>query len=140
MFNNKYNNSFHITIRGTYGSNINYPNNYLENIFYLPPIFNENDLEKHYIQERKNMEKYFYDMKNVTKKLLKNIRFLNKICCFKNITHSNSVNFIMKNYSPLKQLLNNYIIIYNDNLNKIIITKKKIDNIDSNILYIRNNY
>jgi hypothetical protein len=72
--------------------------------------------------------------------LLKNIRFLNKICCFKNITHSNSVNFIMKNYRPLKQLLNNYIIIYNDNLNKIIITKKKIDNIDSNILYIRNNH
>jgi hypothetical protein len=140
MFNNKYNNSFHDTIRGTYESEINCSNNYLENIFYLPPIFNENDLEKYYIQERKNMEKYFYDMKNVTKKLLRNIRFLNKICCFTNITHSNSVNFIMKNYRPLKQLLNNYIIIYNDNLNKIIITKKKIDNIDSNILYIRNNY
>jgi len=146
MFNDNYNNSFQNPIKSPYGSyisNYNNCNNYnkrLSDIFCLPPIFNENDLENYYIQERKDLEKYFYKMKNVNKLLLQKIRFLNKISCITNVTHSNTINFIIKNNRQLKQLLNNQIIIFNENLNKIITTKEKIDNIDSNIAYIRKNY
>jgi len=111
-----------------------------DSIFYLPSIFNENDLEKQYIEDKKNMEKYLYNIELINIQLLKKICFLNKICYFVNIKHSNTINFIMKNHKNLKQLLDNYMFYYNKNLNKINLTKKKIDIIDSNILYINNDY
>ena len=86
------------------------------------------------------MEKYLYNIKLINMNLLKNIRFLNKICYNVNIKHSNTINFVMKNYIYIKKILNNYIILYNENINKINITNRKINNIKMNILYIKHNY
>jgi hypothetical protein len=108
----------------------------LDNVFYLPSILNENDLEKQYIEDKKKMERHICDIELINIKLLQNIRFLNKICCFVNIKHSNTTNFIMRNYRQIKQLLDNYVDIYNKNLNKINLMKQKINNINLNILYV----
>lgn len=126
-------------IVGSYTS-VNTNKSGLDNIFYLPSIFNDNDLEKQYIEDKKNLEKYLYNIELINIQLLKKILFLNKICYFVNITHSNTINFIMKNNKNLKYLLDNYMFYYNKNLNKINLTKKKIDIINSNILYIENDY
>jgi hypothetical protein len=125
------------TITGSYASNIILNKLDLDNIFYLPSIFNESDLEKQYIEDKKKLEKYLYDIELVNIKLLKKIRFLNKICCFVNITHNNTTNFIMKNYIQIKKMLDNYVVIYNKNLYKINLTKEKINNINLNILSIK---
>jgi len=124
------------TITGSYMSDMTFNKSDLDNIFYLPSIFNDIDLEKKYIEEKKNMEKYLYDIELVNIKLLQNIRFFYKICCFVNIKHSNTNNFVMKNYIQIKQLLDNYVDIYNKNLNKINLMKQKINNINLNILYV----
>jgi hypothetical protein len=79
-----------------------------------------------------------YDIELLNIKLLQNIRFLNKICYFVNIKHSNTTNFIMRNYKQLKHLLDYYVILYNKNLNKINLMKEKINNINLNMLYIEN--
>ena len=121
-------------------TSINYNNLGSDNVFYLPSIFNESDLETQYIEDKENMEKYLYNIKLINMNLLKNIRFLNKICYNVNIKHSNTINFVMKNYIYIKKILNNYIILYNENINKINITNRKINNIKMNILYIKHNY
>ena len=41
------------------------------------------------------MEKYLYNIELINMNLLKNIRFLNKICYNVNIKHSNTINFVM---------------------------------------------
>jgi hypothetical protein len=125
------------TITGSYASNIILNKLDLDNIFYLPSIFNESDLEKQYIEDKKKLEKYLYDIELVNINLLIKIRFLNKRYCFVNITHNNTTNFIMKNYIQIKKMLDNYVVIYNKNLYKINLTKEKINNINLNILSIK---
>ena len=127
------------TITSSYAS-INYNNLDSDNIFFLPSIFNDNDLESQYIEDKKNMEIYLYNIKLINMNLLKNIRFLNKICYNVNIKHSNTINFVMKNYIYIKKILNNYIILYNENINKINITNRKINDIKMNILYVKTKY
>ena len=120
-------------------SSINY-NNLDYNTFFLPSIFNDNDLESQYIEDKINMEKYLYDIKSININLLNKIRCLNKICYYVNIKNSNTINFIMKNFKYIKKILNNYIFLYNENIHKINITNKKINDINMNILYIKRNY
>lgn len=118
-------------------------NNYnldLDNTFYLPSIFNDNDLESQYIEDKLNMEKNLYYIKSININLLNKIRLLNKICFYVNIKNSNTINFIMKNFKYIKKILNNYISLYNENINKINITNRKIKDININILYLKNNY
>jgi hypothetical protein len=121
-------------------SSINYNNLDLDNTFFLPSIFNDNDLESQYIEDKLNMEKYLYDIKSININLLNKIRFLNKICYYVNIKNSNTINFIMKNFKYIKIILNNYIFLYNENIHKINITNKKIKEININILYMKHNY
>lgn len=132
-------NNLNNPITNSYTS-INYNNLDSDNTFYLPSIFNDNDLESQYIEDKINMEKYLYNIKLININLLKNIQFLNKICNNVNIKNSNTINFIMKNKIYLKKILNNYIIIYNENINKINITNRKINDIKMNILYIKTKY
>jgi hypothetical protein len=119
---------------------INYNNLDSDNTFFLPSIFNDNDIETQYIEDKKNMENYLYNIKLINMNLLKNIQFLNKICYNVNIKNSNTINFVMKNYIYIKKILNNYIILYNENINKINITNRKINDININILYVKHNY
>ena len=121
-------------------SSINYNNLDLDNTFFLPSIFNDNDLESQYIEDKLNMEKYLYDIKSININLLNKIRFLNKICYYVNIKNSNTINFIIKNFKYIKIILNNYIFLYNENIHKINITNKKIKEININILYMKHNY
>jgi hypothetical protein len=127
------------TMTNSYTS-INYNNLDSDNIFFLPSIFNDNDLETQYIEDKKNMENYLYNIKLINMNLLKNIRFLNKICYNVNIKNSNTINFVMKNDIYIKKILNNYIILYNENINKINITNRKINDINTNMLYVKHNY
>jgi len=127
------------TITNSYVS-VNYNNLDSDNTFFLPSIFNDNDLETQYIEDKKNMENYLYNIKLINMNLLKNIIFLNKICYNVNIKHSNTINFIMKNYIHIKKTLDNYLILYNENIIKINITNKKINDINTNILYVKHNY
>lgn len=127
------------TITNSYAS-VNYNNLDSDNTFFLPSIFNESDLETQYIEDKENMEKYLYNIELINMNLLKNIIFLNKICYNVNIKHSNTINFIMKNYIHIKKTLDNYLILYNENIIKINITNKKINDINTNILYVKHNY
>ena len=127
------------TITNSYTS-VNYNNLDSDNTFFLPSIFNDNDIETQYIEDKKNMENYLYNIKLINMNLLKNIQFLNKICYNVNIKNSNTINFVMKNYIYIKKILNNYIILYNENINKINITNRKINDININILYVKHNY
>ena len=127
------------TITNSYVS-VNYNNLDSDNTFFLPSIFNESDLETQYIEDKENMEKYLYNIELINMNLLKNIIFLNKICYNVNIKHSNTINFIMKNYIHIKKTLDNYLILYNENIIKINITNKKINDINTNILYVKHNY
>jgi|688.fasta_scaffold441463_3 hypothetical protein len=121
-------------------SSINYNNLDYNNTFFLPSIFNDNDLESQYIEDKINMEKYLYDIKSININLLNKIRCLNKICYYVNIKNSNTINFIMKNFKYIKKILNNYIFLYNENIDKINMTNKKINDINMNILYIKHKY
>ena len=127
------------TITSSYTS-INYNNLDSDNIFFLPSIFNDSDLESQYIEDKENMEKCLYNIKLINMNLLKNIQLLNKICYNVNIKHSNTMNFIMKNYIYIQKKLNNYIILYNENIIKINITNRKINDININILYVKTKY
>ena len=126
-------------IANSYAS-INYNNLDSDNTFFLPSIFNDNDLESQYIEDKKYMEKYLYNIELINMNLLKNIRFLNKICYSVNIKNSNTINFVMKNYIYIKKILDKYIILYNENVIKINITNKQINDINTNILYVKHNY
>ena len=121
-------------------TSINYNNLDSDNTFFLPSIFNDNDLESQYIEDKKYMEKYLYNIELINMNLLKNIRFLNKICYSVNIKNSNTINFVMKNYIYIKKILDKYIILYNENVIKINITNKQINDINTNILYVKHNY
>ena len=118
-------------------TSINYNNLGSDNVFYLPSIFNESDLETQYIEDKENMEKYLYNIELINMNLLKNIIFLNKICYNINIKHSNTINFMMKNYIHIKKTLDNYLILYNENIIKINITNKKINDINIKMKYFQ---
>jgi hypothetical protein len=118
-------------------TSINYSNLGSDNVFYLPSIFNESDLDTQYIEDKENMEKYLYNIELINMNLLKNIIFLNKICYNVNIKHSNTINFVMKNYIHIKKTLDNYLILYNENIIKINITNKKINDINIKMKYFQ---
>jgi hypothetical protein len=139
MFNMNNNNSRpNNTIKGSYISHVNWFDYNSSEKFFLPAIFNGIELENRYIEDIKKIKICIYDIELLNIKLLQNIRFLNKICYFVNIKHSNTTNFIMRNYKQLKHLLDYYVILYNKNLNKINLMKEKINNINLNMLYIEN--
>jgi hypothetical protein len=131
-------------IRGSYSSILN--SNYFDfsNSFYLTDL---NQLLECHIEEEKYLKKQIYELEFINIKLLKNIIFLDKRCNFVNITHSNTINFILQNYRQLKHVLDNLVIMYNNNLNHINSTKEKIFDINlyinklkSNINYYKHNY
>lgn len=129
-------NSFDTTIRGSYTQILNYRNNDLLNNFYksdLHQIIEEHIEEKNKLQN----EIYYIELDNI--RLLQHIYFLDKRCCLINITHSNTTNFILANYTQLKTILDRLIIIYNKNLDYITYIKEKIYNIDLSVSRLKLN-
>lgn len=130
-------NSFDTTIRGSYTQILNYQNNDFSNNFYKSDL--HQIIEEH-IEEKNKIQNQILDIQLDNTRLLQHIFFLDKRCCLINITHSNTTNFILANYSQLKTILDRLIIIYNKNLEYINYFKEKIYSIDLSITTLKLNY
>jgi hypothetical protein len=134
-FNNNFD-SINNIIRGSYTPIINWQNIDFSNKFYITDL---NILIKTHMNEQKYYEKKLYDTELSNIKLLQYINLLNKKCNLENTTHSNTINFILQNYRQLRYVLNNLLIIYNNNLNYITLTKEKIYDITISINTLKSN-
>jgi hypothetical protein len=79
------------------------------------------------IKEKKYIEKHICSLEYINNNILRFINFLNKQYYVINITHNNTINFIMQNKLQLKHLLDKLVVVYNDNLYNINLIKKKIN-------------
>ena len=79
------------------------------------------------ITEKKSIEKYLNGLECINMNLLRYINFLNKQYYVINITHNNTINFILQNKLYVTKLLDKYVLVYNDNLYNINLIKKKIN-------------
>ena len=92
--------------------------------------YNDNDIlgiNNLLIKEKKNIEKHIGSLEYINNNILRFIHFLNKQYYLINITHNNTINFIMQNKLQLKHLLDKLVFVYNDNLYNINLIKKKIN-------------
>jgi hypothetical protein len=115
--------STNYTIKGTYITTLNRKTISFSNINYLNKL-------KQLIEEY-TQEKMYFELNN--DRILKNIHFLNKRCNFINITHNNTINFIIKNYKEIKHVLDSLVHIYDENSNYINHINIKIYNINRTI-------
>ena len=79
------------------------------------------------IREKKSIEKYLNSLEHININILHYIRFLNKKYYITNISHNNTINFIMKTQLQLKQILDKFVFVYNENLYNINLIKNKIN-------------
>lgn len=129
-------NSFHTTIRGSYTEILNYQYTDFSNNFYV------SDLKKiieEQIKEKVKFESQILERELDNTRLLQNIYFLDRRCYFINITHSNTINFIIANYRQIKNILDKLIIMYNKNLDYINYLKEKIYSINLSINRLKSN-
>lgn len=129
-------NSFNYTIRGSYTPILNYQNVDLSNNFYISDL---KQLIEDYTKEKKHFESEIFQLESDNIRLLQNIFFFDRRCYFINITHSNTINFIIANYSQLKNILDKLILIYNKNLDYINFKKEKIYSINLTINTLKSN-
>lgn len=134
MTDNENENMENNIIRGSYGYMVNYPNFIYSNYY----INNTEELLEIYYEEKINLKNQEYNIKSINIKLLEKIHLFKKRCDLTNISHSNTINFILKYYSNLQQLIDKYIITYNKNLYKINLIEQKIYNIDLTIHTLKN--
>lgn len=109
------------TIRGSYISDIY---NYYVDV---------HKIKHKYIEEIIHLEKKIFNIELINIDLLKNIHSLNKRCYFINVTHNNTINFIIANYVNLKKLLEDLIFNYNKNIDNINLLKQQIQYIELKI-------
>ena len=117
------------TIRGSYSSILNWKMFDFSNTIYK----NNNELIEEYVEEKNYLQKQIYDIEINNIGLLQYISFLDKRCSFINITHNNTINFIIAHYRELKHILDNAIFIYNKNLYNIGLLNEKIYDINITI-------
>ena len=79
------------------------------------------------ITEKKSIEKCLNSLECINMNILRYINFLNKQYYVINITHNNTINFILQNKLYVTKLLDKYVLVYNDNLYNINLIKKKIN-------------
>jgi len=128
-------NDNYITIRGSYSSTVNW------DMFDFLNTKNINDnLINNYNEEKKHLENEVYEIEFNNIYLLNCIYFLDRRCNFKNITHSNTINFIIAHYRELKQLLDKTIYNYNKNLYNISLLNEKIYEINMTIYNLKQNF
>ena len=121
------------TIRGSYGLITETP--YNSYIYNLQELIDEYDEEKIY------MECQLQNLINKNSILSSHINFLNKKYYRLNVTHNNTINFIIKNNQSLKLLLDRLTYIYDKNIYDINLIKEKIYIINSNInIYCNQKY
>lgn len=103
------------TIRGSYISDI------------YNCYFDVNKIKNQYIEKKNHLENQMLNIELINIDLYQNIHSLNKRCYFINVTHNNTINFIIANYVNLKKLLDDLILNYNKNIDKIKLLHKKIE-------------
>ena len=79
------------------------------------------------ITEKKSIEKCLNSLESINMNVFRYINFLNKQYYVINITHNNTINFIIQNKLYVTKLLDKYVLVYNDNLYNINLIKKKIN-------------
>lgn len=119
-------------------NNINYvPINNIIRGSYISDIYNSycdvNKIKHQYIEEKNNLEKQMANIELINIDLLQNIHSLNRRCYFINVTHNNTINFIIANYINLKKLLDDLISNYNNNVDKMKLLKQKLQYIELTI-------
>ena len=117
------------TIRGSYATILNWKMFDFSNTIYK----NNNELIEEYVEEKNYLQKQIYDIEINNIDLLQYIYILDKRCSFINITHNNTMNFIIAHYRELKNILDNAIFIYNKNLYNIGLLNEKIYDINITI-------
>jgi len=122
--NNNYFAFMRNTIRGTYSITTECSTDYINDIQY---IINK------LIEEKSMLEKQITQVEYFNMILLRDIRFLDRIYYGNNITHSNTINFIIKNSYQIKIVLDRLIKLYTSNLYIITSTKEKIYKIQESI-------
>jgi len=96
-------------------------------------IYTNNELIEAYIEEKRCLKKQIYDIEINNISLIQYIYFLDKRCNFVNITHNNTMNFIIAHYREFKNVLENAIYIYNKNVYNISLLNEKIYDINLTI-------
>jgi hypothetical protein len=79
------------------------------------------------ITEKKGIEKYLNGLECINMNILRYINFLNNQYYVINITHNNTINFLLQHKLQVTRLLDKYMLVYNDNLYNINLIKKKIN-------------
>jgi len=115
--NNHYFISINNTIRRTYDNTNIYSYNYIQEI---KDTLNSLIYNKIILEE--NIKKLEYSNNIV----LRDIKMIDKIYNCSNITHNNTINFIMKNSAQIKFLLDKVVSTYNRNTYDIELLKEKI--------------
>lgn len=122
------------TIRGSYSPILNW-----KMFDFSNTIYTNNELIEAYIEEKTYLQKQIYDIEINNISLLQYIHFLEKRCTLVNITHNNTINFIIAHYRELKHVLDNAISIYNKNLYNINLLNEKIYDITITIYNLKLN-
>ena len=129
-------NPFNTIIRCSYTLNSDDPKcDFLNNCY----VRDLKELIDTYNQEKNHYKLQIYKLELENYKLLQPIYFLDMKCRFINITHNNTINFIMTNYSQIKSILDRLLNIYNKNIDDINFCKEKIYNIISTINALKSN-
>ena len=113
------------TIRGSYSPILNW-----QMFDFSNTIYTNNELIEAYIEEKRCLKKQIYDIEINNISLIQYIYFLDKRCNFVNITHNNTMNFIIAHYRELKHVLDCTIHIYNKNVYNISLLNEKIYDIN----------
>jgi hypothetical protein len=88
------------------------------------------------ITEKKSIEKCLNSLECINMNILRYINFLNKQYYVINISHNNTINFILQHKLELTQLLGKFVLVYNENVYNINLIKKKINIINLTAVYI----
>jgi len=125
--------SNNVVIRGSYNDNILY--SYDFNPFIPLSLYTnyKKQMYKTYIDEKNELNKklIYYDKMN--KKLIEQIKHIERKCNLMNVKHSNTSNFIIKNFKQLSDMLNDYIYVYNQNIYDMNTIIEQINCIDMNL-------
>lgn len=92
----------------------------------------QNMLDNYY-EKKQCYEKQIYSLESENAKMFRHIKILEKRCKLTDITHSNTVNFVLNNHTNIKVVLVNLVAKYNNNLDFIDLIQEKIEMINVNI-------
>lgn len=96
-------------------------------------IKNIKSIVNNLLNEKQDIKDEIIKIEYINSNILRNIYFFDKIYCYERIRHNNTINFVLKNYSQIKGLLDRFNNIYNYNYNTIYILKEKIYTLDLTI-------